>query len=111
MSRYLTAQGFANSPPLLGDIVRIGAGRHAAHAWRRARLRAQSGRRLVMDAGPTDKRARRSRYHREAATASEADLLPTAKTLRLRSDAGWARCMPFLLARPTIRAFAPERPP
>ena len=32
MSRYLTEHGYANTPPLLGEVIRVCAGRHAAHA-------------------------------------------------------------------------------
>ena len=59
MSRYLTAQGFANAPPMLGEVVRVDQRRRALVARRRAGLRPQSGRWLGLDARPLQPRARR----------------------------------------------------
>ena len=47
VGRFLTeVAGFRNTPPLLGSVEHVDAGRHADGARRAAAIRAQPGRRL-----------------------------------------------------------------
>ena len=110
MSRYLTAQGFANTPPLLGDIVRIGKDgtphtlgiavgfiRNQGDAWS-----------WMLDHLTTRARQRVSQPKRPR--RQETDL---ADRLRRRCGCIGRRLgeMHAILARPTAdSAFAPERP-
>ena len=112
MGRYLTEQGFANTPPLLGEIVRVGTGWHASHARDRAGFRSQPGRRLDVAArsaarAPSTISPRRPRVARRG-SRSHVRLRGAGGK---RSDTGSARCTSCWRGRPTIRLRSRARRP
>ena len=106
MSRYLTAQGFANTPPMLGEVVRVAkTGSAPRSRWRRAlcAIRAMPGPGCSIS---STGRSTTSRRAKQITTQSRMKL-PTTPPLQPRSGGGSAKCTRSLPAPPDD-AFAPE---
>ena len=111
MTRYLTERGFANTPPLLGEVARVDADGTAAHADAGAGLRAQPGRRLELDARlPCAAPSRSSRSPASRGASGDARRRSPAIRSSPRPSAGASANCTRALAEPTDDpGFAPER--
>ena len=102
MGRYLTAQGFPNTPALLGEVVRITTTASDTR-WRSRRRSCAT--RATPGAGRSTASTARSTIsrRREGGAEARADEVADYRRSPPRSASGSARCMPCWRGRRTIR--------